>query len=108
MPASACPCALTSYADKLTRAAPLVRVRLHDARLTVRVGDLLDFGGVFDRVALGVLVVGKQLIAEQVATRDPGARNAAFTRVEHGLDPFLPVAHLECRVMEARDTLTRL
>ena len=58
--------------------APLVWVRLHDAWLAVWIGNLLHFGRVLDRVALGVVVVGEQVIAEQMSTRSPGARDTTL------------------------------
>src|SRR5579884_2766805 len=63
-------------------------------------GDLLYFGGVFDGVVLGILVVGEQVVAGQVPPRTPHAWHAAFAGVEHGLDPLLPVAQLERGVVE--------
>src|SRR5579859_5631930 len=94
--------------SRLARGLPLVGVRLHDAWLAIGIGELFDFGCVFDGVALGIFVIGKEIVAEQVAARAPGARNPAFAGVKHGLDPRLPVAHLERRVMEGGDAVASL
>ena len=71
------------------------------ARFAIRIGDLLNFCGVFDRIAFRVFVVREQVVAEQVAARSPGARYPAFAGVVDGLDPLLPIAHFEGRMVES-------
>src|SRR5262249_5138440 len=72
------------------------------------VSDLLHFGGVLDRVALRVFVIGKQVVTEQMASRTPDALHAALAGVEDCAGPVLPVFHFERGMVEGGLTVAGL
>src|SRR5262245_877648 len=89
-------------------ALPHVGNAFGDPRLAIGIGDLLDLGGVFDRIALGIAVVREQIVAVQVTTGSPDAADTTLAGVEDRLQPFVAVLHLESRVVEGRLPIARL
>src|SRR5258708_21660670 len=85
----------------------LVSERRLEPRLTVRIGDLLNFRRVFDGIALRVNVVREQVVAKEMPAWAPDALDAAFTGEEDRPRPLLPVLHLERRVVERNLAIAR-
>src|SRR5204862_3546775 len=78
----------------------------HHAWLTARVSELLDLGGVFDRIALGVFVIREKVVAKKVASWSPRAPDTALASVEDSLEPLLPIPQFESRVIERGNTVS--
>ena len=74
-------------ARRLAVAAPDVGVEIvggggsvrQSTELAIGVGNLLHFGGVFDGIALGILVIRKQIVAKEM-TAVPPTRGESHAR----------------------------
>ena len=71
------------------------------------VDDLLHFGGVLDRHAFGVQIVGKHIRPRPVTAQTPFHPVARFFHATGTAHQPIPAGHLECNVVERNITGAR-